>query len=91
MLQYVSETEMINLKNFSQRGEYLWEHWNCLILQDMYLKKMWKFLEEVFVYEYTGMFFMSITNCVQIKRQGVVSLIIFNKASVLQRQMPEKR
>lgn len=33
---------------------------------------------------------MSITNCVQIKRQGVVSLIIFNKASVLQRQMPEK-
>lgn len=25
MLQYVSETEMINLKNFSQRGEYLWE------------------------------------------------------------------
>lgn len=43
MLQYVSETEMINLKNFSQRGEYLWEHWNCLILQDMYLKKMWKF------------------------------------------------
>ena len=42
MLQYVSETEMINLKNFSKRGEYLWEHWNCLILQDMYLKKMWK-------------------------------------------------
>lgn len=33
---------VINLKNFSQRGEYLWEHWNCLILQDMYLKKMWK-------------------------------------------------
>ena len=25
MLQYVSETEMINLKNFSQRGEYLLE------------------------------------------------------------------